>query len=57
MTKLLGAMVVASFALLGAAMAQGTCESQSVDKNGKALTTPRRKAFWRSASGKRKLAL
>jgi len=38
MVKLLGAMVVASFALLGTAMAQGlNCESKAVDKNGKAL--------------------
>jgi len=38
-------MVVALFTLLGAAMAQGTCESQAVDKNGKALVGAAKKSF------------
>src|SRR5262249_34071930 len=46
MTKLLIAMVIASFALLGAAMAQGTsCESKAVDKNGKALVGAAKTSF------------
>ena len=45
MTKLLIAMVVASFALLGAAMAQGTCESRAVDRNGKALVGAAKTSF------------
>src|SRR5262249_44025917 len=45
MTKFLGAMVVASFALLSAAMAQGTCESRAVDKNGKALVGAAKTSF------------
>ena len=46
MTKLLIAMVVTSFAPLGAAMAQGTsCESRAVDKNGKALVGAAKTSF------------